>query len=252
MRGMSVRATAYRFRPTLWALGLTLCVVALTVWLGHWQGERAAYKLAQRQALEAARNLPPLSPAEASRLDTPERFRAVRGAGRFVGERLWFLDNRISQGRAGYAVLQLFEPDVPPDQAGQSPRLILVDRGWIAVGPDRSRLPSIQVPVGPVTIEGRINRPPSRPPGSADNTPGASLLNYLALEEIERELGRPLAPFIVELVGGDGWLGTPPPDPAVRVEHHYAYQLQWYALALLAVILFFVFSLRRVETDRAS
>lgn len=235
------------FRPRLWALLLTGAVVAVTIRLGNWQGDRAAYKAAQQALIYEAQQRPTLSPADAAETGAEARYQAVRGRGRFILEPIWYLDNRIHEGRAGYAVLQLFEPERVNDYARPgSDRLLLVDRGWVPVGPDRSVLPKVETPKEVVTIVGRLNAPPSRNPGTADNDIGPRL-NYLAMEELTRRIGRPLSPLMVELTEGEGWLGTTPPPPAARIDHHYAYQVQWYSMAALAVVLFVVFSFRKIE-----
>lgn len=235
------------FRPRLWALLLTGGFVALTIRLGNWQGERAAYKVAQQALITEAQQRPTLSPADAAEKGAEARYQPVRGRGRFIAEPIWFLDNRIYEGRAGYAVLQLFEPERLNDDAlPRENRLLLVDRGWVPVGVDRSVLPKVETPKGVITIVGRLNAPPSRNPGTADNEIGPRL-NYIAIEELTRRIDRPLSPLMVELTEGEGWLGTTPPPPAARIDHHYAYRVQWYSMAALAVVLFIVFSFRKIE-----
>ena len=67
--------------------------------------------------------------------------------GQFLPERTLYLDNRVLQGRAGYNV-------VTPLQMGPDGPLVLVNRGWIAVGQTRAVLPAVPVPQGPVQVEG--------------------------------------------------------------------------------------------------
>lgn len=244
---MRVTVMNREFRPRLWALLLTVAVAALTIRLGNWQGDRAAYKVAQQALIAEAQKRPALSPSDAAKAAADARYQPVRGRGRFIPEPIWFLDNRIHEGRAGYAVLQLFEPERVNDNAvGHAPQLLLVDRGWVPVGGDRSVLPPVETPNEVVTISGRLNAAPSRNPGTADNQPGPRL-NYIAMEELSRRVGLPLAPLIVELTEGEAWLGTTPPAPTARIDHHYAYQVQWYSMAALAFVLFVVFSFRKIE-----
>ncbi len=235
------------FRPRLWALLLTGAIAALTIRLGNWQGDRAAYKVAQQALIVEAQQRAALTPRDAAEAADDARYQPVRGRGRLLPEPIWFLDNRIHEGRAGYAVLQLFEPERVTDNAlPREKRLLLVDRGWLPVGADRSVLPKVETPKEIITIVGRLNAAPSRNPGTADNE-GGRRLNYLALEELSHRVGLPIAPLIVELTEGEGWLGTTPPSPTARIDHHYAYQVQWYSMAALAVVLFVVFSFRKIE-----
>jgi Uncharacterized conserved protein len=124
------------------------------------------------------------------------------------------------------------------------PEYYLVDRGWVAAHAERTSLPQVASPEGAIEIIGRLNLPPSRPPGSADNA-HAVVLNYIDWGELERASARRLVRYMIELTGGPAWLGTDRPAPAARIDHHYAYQVQWYALAVLAIVLFLVLSFRR-------
>ncbi len=241
---MSFRLHGRSFRPRPWAAVLTLGFVAITVSLGNWQGERARYKLTQQQELDQALAARPLAlPLGDSVSDPGLRYRRVEGQAQLLKRPVWLLDNRIYQGKAGYAVLQLLEVDSPQGE----PETYLVDRGWVEAPADRSILPEIASPEGRIEVRGRLNLPPSRHPGSADNT-GGVILNYIDWTELERASGRPLKRYMIEIMGGPAWLGTERAAPAARIDHHYGYQLQWYAMALLAVVTFLVLSFRRTES----
>ena len=237
-----------RFRPRWWAALLTAAFVAVTIRLGHWQGDRAAFKLSEQSTYDEALLAPPLPlPRPRDAVDR-ERFRRVSGEGRFDPDALWYLDNRIHEGRAGYEVIQLFQlqPSDPSGTASAATRWLVVNRGWVPVGDDRSVLPPVETPDGVVALQGRINRAPSRHPGTHDNA-ASRRLNYLDLGELERIGGKPVDTYVVELTGGPGWLGTERRPPAARVETHRIYQLQWYSMAALAAVLFVVLSLRKTD-----
>lgn len=230
------------FRPKWWALLLTVLVVALTVRLGNWQGERASYRQQQQQMQQHADALTPLNADKLSRiaeLGDADRYRPVKIDATFVPGTLLFVDNRISDGKAGYGLVQLLATQGRDGTA--APRYYVVDRGWVAAPPVRDKLPEIASPGGVVTIEARLNLPPSRNPGTAANDDGARL-NYVNIDELARRWRRELAPFVLEQTAGPGFTGVDRPAAGTNYEKNLIYQMQWYSFAALAVVLFLVLS----------
>ena len=234
-----------RFRPKLWALVLTAVFVALTIGLGNWQGKRVEYKISQQAQLNDALRAMPLRVADIASMPnaaSTQRYRSLILSGRFVADELYFVDNRIADGKAGYGVVQSFRPTTP----GDAERTILVDRGWVAAPADRKVMPIVDTPRNDVEITGRINVPPSRNPGTFDND-GSARLNYLNVGELSQRLNRTLEPFVLEQTAGPGFTGITRPAPGANFEKNRGYQVQWYAFAALAIIIFLVLSFRKVD-----
>jgi surfeit locus 1 family protein len=232
------------FRPKGWAVLLTLVFVIVTIRLGNWQGDRAAYKIEQQSQLDAAMKAAPL---DASKVSASEdgiaalRYRPIAARGMFDAKHLYFVDNKIQDGKAGYAVLQRLTFD-------GTNRSVFVERGWIAANADRAQLPSIDTPANIVSISGRINLPISRNPGTIDNDFATARINYVNLEELQSRLNVKIEPYLIEQSAGDGFIaGTQRALPSSGHQKNLAYQVQWYAFAGLALILFLFFSFRRVE-----
>ncbi len=245
------------FRPKLWALLLTIAFVAINVRLGNWQGERAAYKIAQQAQLDAALAAAPLTiddlatvvgvdagPAagSAAAAALSQRYRSLSLTGIFVADELFYVDNRIVDAKAGYGLLQSFR--VEPAAGGA--RTVLVDRGWLRASGNRASLPTVNTPPGRVTISGRINTPPSRNPGTFDND-GGQRLNYVSVAELSTRLKRRIEPFILEQATGPGFVDVVRPSPSASFEKNRGYQLQWYAFAAMAAIIFLVLSFRKAD-----
>ena len=234
-----------RFRPKLWALILTIVFAAVNVRLGNWQGERAEYKIGQQAQLNAALAAPPLkfdvlrAGADAG---VELRYRTLSLTGAFVADELFYVDNRIVDAKAGYGLLQSFRVE---STAGPS-RTVLVDRGWLKASGNRASLPVLDTPSGKVTITGLITTPPSRNPGTFDND-GGQRLNYVSLPELSSRLKRTVEPFILEQASGPGVVEVVRPLPGASFEKNRGYQLQWYAFAAMAVILFLVLSFRKAD-----
>jgi surfeit locus 1 family protein len=235
-----------KFQPKLWAFVVTVLFAAITIRLGNWQSERAEYKISQQSQLEAALAALPLKLSDAATIPNvamTKRYRSIELTGSFVENELFFLDNRIAEGKAGYGVLQSFLSGAASESAG---RTVLVDRGWVVAAPDRAMLPTLETPRGIVTITGRINQPPSRNPGTFDNG-SEKRLNYVNLDELSLRIGRKLEPMVVEQTTGPGFTGVVRPPPGSNFERNRGYQLQWYAFAAMAAIIFFVLSFRKQE-----
>ena len=232
-----------RFRPKFWALILTMVFAAVTVRLGHWQGERAQYKIDQQTQLDTALAAPPLQLADVPSIastGTDLRYRSLSITGAFIADELFYVDNRIIDAKAGYGLLQTFRVDA----ANGANRTIMVDRGWMRASGDRSVLPVVETPSGDVTIVGRINLPPSRNPGTFDNDSGKRL-NYVNVAEISQRLKRSVEPFVLEQTAGPGFSNIGRPLPGANFQKNRGYQLQWYGFALLSIIIFFILSFRR-------
>lgn len=226
-----------------------LAGVALAARLGLWQLSRAAEKEAQQAALESRGQEPPLaqtllahSPDEAA----AQQHRRITLQGRWIGARTVFLDNRAMDGRAGFIVVT---PLALPD--GDA---VLVQRGWAPRdAAERTRVPAVASPEGVVTVEGRVQAPPSRLYELGAEGLGAIRQN-LDLDAFARETGLRLRPLSVQQADGaaadaDGLLRHWP-APAFDVHKHYGYAFQWFALAALITGLYVWFQLVRPRLKR--
>jgi surfeit locus 1 family protein len=225
------REFAPQLVPTLVAVPLFVLLLAL----GHWQLNRAAEKQALWDQFArgdaAAMALPGVPPARYSRVSV---------SGHYVPERQFLLDNMVHEGVAGYRVLTPFAWDDGPP--------VLVDRGWVPVGPSRSQLPDLSVADGPRTITGRIDLTPRA--GATLEAPESfswpRVLNYPPMAVMERALGRPLYPEIILLDPNalDGYVRDwhAPGFPPAR---HLGYAATWFALAVTLLILYVSLSLDR-------
>lgn len=235
-----------RFRPKWWAALLAIVFAVVTIRLGNWQGERADYKQSQQAQLDAAVSGTPISPQQLFGTNEPAttlRYRKISLSGSFADNALFFVDNRIHEGKAGYALLQVLRTSVD----GAPSRNVLVDRGWVLAPADHAKLPQVQTPAGEIRIDAQVNHPPSRNPGTVTNTNVGNRLNYVQIDELSKQLGLKLEPYILEQVGGPGFTGAARAAPGANYQKNLAYQVQWYAFAALAIIIFFVLSFRKQD-----
>lgn len=230
------------FRPKP---GLTLMLFFLALvfsGMGYWQLQRKAEK---EILFEQYENAPLMDLGSA--ITSGQRFVQTEGYGRFDTKRHFLLDNRTFKGRAGVHVLTPFTLG-----DGQT---VLVNRGWLPMPPDRRTLPDVPTDSGPMTISGRLNTLVTAGPrlGDADKLDPAQwpqLVTYLDQEPLEEALGLPLAPWLLQLdASREGGFEDRQWKAAVMgPETHGAYAVQWFALAIAAVIIWITLGYR--ETRR--
>ncbi|HEU5282957.1 MAG TPA: SURF1 family protein, partial [Burkholderiales bacterium] len=96
--------------------------VIVTAWLGNWQLDRAAEKLALQQRMDLAQHQPALHlPSEPVAADTL-LYQRVEARGEFRPELTILLDNRVHEGVVGYEV-------ITPLRLAHSDLHVLVNRG---------------------------------------------------------------------------------------------------------------------------
>jgi len=228
----------FRVRPAWLAAAAVGC--ALFVALGNWQSRRAEEKVEAQRRIDALAAAAPAG-LPATLVSTSEYAgRRVTVRGEYAPKHTVFIDNRVHNGVAGYQVVTPFRIDGADVH-------VLVNRGWVAAGPRRDRLPEIVVPKGLQTIEGLAVVPGGRTYELApDATPGP-VRQHLDIERIGAETGLRLQPLVVQLTSDakDGLVRAwERPDAGVNT--HRAYALQWYALALLTAIVYVVLGFKRV------
>lgn len=246
---MAVTATPSP-RRAAWVLLATVFGVALTAGMGSWQLKRAAQKITIQSALESRALLPVLSAADLARdadAAALQHHRPARLRGRWVAERTVFLENRQMNARVGFYV-------VTPLQLEGRPEAVLVQRGWVVRNlNDRSLLPPIATPAGPVEVTGLIAPPPARLYEFSTVAAGAIRQN-LDLAAFALETGLRLTPLSLQQhdaanTAGDGLLRQWP-RPAADVQKHHGYAFQWFALSALMAGLYVWFQLLRPRRKR--
>lgn len=243
------RVTGRAFRPGLRPSLMVAALLVLLIGLGLWQLDRAEQKRALLAEFEAR-------PQQAAiRLDAgleagPDwRYRQAWARGRYDPAHQFLLDNRVHQGRVGYQVLT-------PLRLAHSDTVVLVNRGWVPQGRTRADLPPLPVDSeGVVTVEGMIDFPPADPfrlgEGEARAPGWPKVLQQIDFELQSQQLDARLLPLVL-------LLGPDQPDGFVRrwapipeefgPARHVGYAVQWFALAVALVILFY-WAVRRPAED---
>lgn len=239
---------AIPIRPSASTIALraaaTLLAVAAFVSLGRWQWERGVHRSAQWEDFANASAEP--REVDAAEWPSLERFTRVRIAGQLDGERQILLDNVTEGGRPGWYVLT-------PLRLANG-RGVMVNRGFVPATGYRENLPDVALPAElPQTVQltGRIGTLPVAGLPSGRQAPGTEgpwprIASFPTTEDLARVLTYPLEEgvLLLDADGGPGYLRQWRP-PGLDPKRHYAYAVQWWGFAVLAIVLFAVLGFRR-------
>ena len=231
---------ALSLRARFWVLTLAALAVAVSTFsLGQWQLRRAAQKLNLQYAVEAQGNLPILKAQDLAMFSNLQEavYRQATLKGVWRAEHTVFLDNRQMNDKPGFIAVT----PLVLDGTGQ---IILVQRGWAQRDfANRSKLPEIQTPTGPVTVRGRIAPPPSKLFEFKAEERGR-LRQNLDVSSFSRETSSPLlgVSMLQTGVANEGLLRDWAP-PKSGTDKHYGYAFQWFALSALVFGLYAWFQL---------
>lgn len=227
------------FRPSITLTLILIILAGVFLRLGLWQLDRKAEKAALFERFEDA---PSLGIEQALQQDA--QWARIEAFGRYDPGRHVLLDNRIWNGRSGVHALTPFRLS--------DGRWLLVNRGWLALPPDRRSLPEVPSDASPRTIRGRLAAPTAGGPrlGAADvlvEDEWPQLVTYLDLADIGAALGEPLEPWTILLdPADDSGFGDRQWSAAVMgPEVHGAYAVQWLALSAATLIIWITLGMRR-------
>lgn len=226
----------------------TVFTMAVTASLGFWQLDRARQKIALQDQIDLRAQLPAWQTTDLMGASDPFEgvHRPVQLRGQWVNEASVFLDNRQMSARNGFIL-------VTPLKLSGSPRVVLVQRGWVPRDfTDRSRVPTIDTPLGEVQLEGRLAPPPGKLYELGEASAGAIRQN-IDLGSFARETGLDLLAVSVQQTGvsPEGLLREWP-RAAVGVDKHHGYAFQWFGLCALAGLLYVWFQIISPRRKRIS
>ena len=225
-----------------WVVAIVLIAIGCT--LGSWQLRRMHQKeamLAEVAQVVAKREARPL--ALAGDMARAAAYDWVAGRGRFLPQPAWLLDNQQRDGQPGVRVFRLFQPlnGLP----------MVVEMGWLPIGPARAIPSPDPAPAEVVEISGLLLPPPSQGllAGAHTVTAGGDHL-VIALDPVTMAArsGLPgIAPRVLRLDPAlplghprdlDVLPNTLPPD------RHLGYAVQWFALAASVLVIAVLLTLR--------
>ncbi len=216
-------------------LKLTLLVIAtlpVLVSLGFWQLSRYEQKLLLEQAYESRHALEPLTLPKVQHHQDPV-YLPFTVSGRYDPDRYFLLDNQVFQGEAGY---ELFMPFLSDHGVW-----LLIDRGWIAAG-DRELLPEVITDPGHLILSGFAYKPQGKPFLLAEDIweeGWPKRIQALDPMKISEAIESVMPDFFMVLKAGQP--GAEQMRPMVinlKSEKHLGYAFQWFAMALVLLLLY--------------
>jgi surfeit locus 1 family protein len=216
----------------LWPLLAAVIGIAITLALGNWQLGRAAQKRELKARIDAQSAQPPINVpgVELAREDVD--LRRVEARGVFDPRHTVFVDNRIRRGVPGFHV-------VTPLRLEGSERHVLVNRGWVAWNPERSKLPQVRTPEGVVTVRGIATIPGQRVLELSDAVIEGRIWQNLTIERYRKFVPISIQPFAIRQDSDlDDGLVREWDAPDFGIDRHYGYAFQWFALAVTILVFY--------------
>lgn len=237
----------WQFTPNFWPSIVTILVLPVLVSLGLWQLDRAEQKreLYEQYKNRQAAEIVDLNQDRVIRNNKSDIvWRHIKLAGHFDVQTNILLDNQVVNHVSGYYVFTALK------LADENDR-VLVNRGWLPTGADRSDAPEIETPSGEIVLIAIATDVPAT--GILLGNDNIEMLDdktvrvqRINIEEISELTGLKLLPFIARL--------EPESDhgfirewvmPGSGEEKHLGYAFQWFALALTLLVIFIVVNTRR-------
>ena len=236
------------FRPSFASTVVVLCVLAILLFLGTWQLNRATEKQQLMDSYQVAPRKPVVTIHQVKRWETHDkawqtyRYRRIQLSGRYDSAHQILLENQIANKQLGYKVLT-------PFRIANSQDIVLVNRGWLAkqenenfaelaVTDKRQRIQGLLAPLPEVGMR----------MGSLDQSPKAwpKRIPYLDKDWLSLQLNGVVMPWIILLDGhhNGGLIRQWRPVMRLGPNQHRGYAVQWYLLATVLLCLFVIANLR--------
>jgi cytochrome oxidase assembly protein ShyY1 len=219
------------------------CIVIM-FFLGFWQLDRKAQKEERLAQIEQRKSANPLYVADVA--NAPEQFvdfpLVVTGE---LSDKLFFIDNRLKNGMAGYEVMSWVESNFG---------VVLVNLGWVPGTGDRSVLPRVLLPTG-TEHHGQVYVPSDNVMISETNFNYGRfpvLIQQIDFTEIEKHLGQDVLPFTLRVAPSQDanfirdWQVV-----VMAPEKHLGYAIQWFGLGIAGLTVFLLTIMKSMQGRRS-
>jgi surfeit locus 1 family protein len=246
-----MQTVRWQFVPGFWPGLVTILLLPVLVSLGLWQLDRAEQKrgLYEQFATRQSAEIVDLNRDRIIRNNKSEIiWRHIKLSGRFAAQTDILLDNQVVNHVPGYYVFTVLK-------LTDENEWVLVNRGWLPAGADRSIAPEISTPADEVELAAVATDVPAT--GILLGNENTEYLDNrfirvqkIDIEEISKLTGLELLPFVARLEPGSDhgfvrqWI-----MPGSGEEKHLGYAFQWFALALTLLVIFIVVNTRRSKHD---
>lgn len=241
---LRLRIGRLQLRAGPWPTLATLALLPLLAGLGMWQLDRAGQKLRLQAEYDRRQQEPALRLVPVLEDPATLRYRRLIARGHYEPEHQILIDNRVHRGQAGYHVLT-------PLRLEDGAVRVLVNRGWVPLGPDRAVLPRIETPRATVEVRGLAVVPQTKgfrlggakPPGAG----WQPVWQYLDLDVYRDHVAFPVQPIVLLLdpdSAGDGFVRHWARLDA-GIATHQGYAFQWFSLAVALAAIYIMLNTRK-------
>lgn len=235
----SVTFFKFRFTPSWLIIFLTFSFVALFMYLGFWQIHRAEEKKQMLVAKEKQASLKPVlwNPKQKLLL----QYTPIKITGSYLPQ-VFLLDNQHYQHQFGYNVLSPFEL--------KDGSVVIIDRGWILGDVTRRDFPKVKTPKNLIQLQGTTYFPSKGQwvLGQDYEKKGEDIVILERLDTylLSQLLQKTVYPFIIRLDKQDTYGFVREWETvSMMPQRHLAYALQWFAMALVILIIFIALNLKK-------
>lgn len=206
-----------------WALFksfIALLLILLCAWAAQWQYHRGVDRHARNTIIEQRISKSAIELSQVKSTLSDYEWQSISTSGNFNNEKQILLRNRYNEGKYGYEVLTLF--------TSNDSKNFWVDRGWVEAGATATTPPVVTpLPMGTVSITGRLRLDSSLPRGSFFALPGKG---QGLVSELNAQSQLNTEKFYIDLLSGSDPSLTPEVTaqlPELSDGPHMAYALQW-------------------------
>jgi len=232
-----------RFAPGWRMTTLALLTMVFFIALGVWQLQRAEEK---KEILTARTHLASQSPILwEPGMPKPKQYQSIVVQGKLLPTTL-LLDNQHYQHQFGYHVLTPMQLN---DKA-----VVIIDRGWVRADISRQQLPEFVNATKSLQVSGEAYYPSDKHwvLGQSLEKKGVNIaiIELVDTQIISQFLHKSVYPFIIHLdkAAADGFVREWPPV-SILPERHNAYALQWFAMALVMLIIFVGLNAKKIDEN---
>ena len=212
-------------------IGMVLCLVCFS--FGIWQVERVDEKQQLAEQFRLQSGQAPISLNGRSNLKMLSEYQRVEVTGTYIPEAEVLLDNIVLNGKAGFHVL------TPLKIQGRD-SVVLIDRGWIPLGRDRSIIPDIDTPLARRSMTGILAMPRDKPMFIDSNNEAAwkKIVLFVDMEQIAEKLGYAVMPLTIRLnADAESGFARIWPLHDAKISMHVGYAIQWFIFSGFALLL---------------
>jgi surfeit locus 1 family protein len=214
-----------------WALFksfVALLLILLCAWAAQWQYHRGVDRHARNTIIEQRISKSAIELSQVKSTLSDYEWQSISTSGTFNNGKQILLRNRYNEGKYGYEVLTLF--------TSNDSKNFWVDRGWVQAGATATTPPVVTpLPMGTVSITGRLRLDSSLPRGSFFALPGKG---QGLVSELNAQSQLNTEKFYIDLLSGSDPSLTPKVNaqlPELSDGPHMAYALQWIFFGCLVI-----------------